>query len=110
MTAQEVLGTLEGLGKPQTAAMYKRHGSGKNVFGVLTSDIAKFQKKIKVDNALAIDLCHERADCTLLPMRNVYQSLPHHRLQTNTGAPRAYHDGTRVQRFPARFPGIHRAR
>ena len=56
MNAQEILTTLETLGKPQTAAIYRRHGSGDNVFGVLTSEIAKLQKKIKVDHALAMEL------------------------------------------------------
>jgi 3-methyladenine DNA glycosylase AlkD len=56
MKAQEIVGTLKKLGKPQTAAIYKRHGSGDNVFGVLTSEIAKLQKTIKVDQALAMDL------------------------------------------------------
>ncbi len=56
MNAQEILATLKRLGKPQTAAIYKRHGSGDNVFGVLTSEIAKLQKKINVDHALAQDL------------------------------------------------------
>lgn len=56
MNAQEILATLEKLGKPQTAAIYKRHGAGDNVFGVLTSEIAKLQKKIKVDHALAMEL------------------------------------------------------
>ena len=37
MNAKEILATLKKLGKPQTAAIYKRHGSGDNVFGVLTS-------------------------------------------------------------------------
>jgi 3-methyladenine DNA glycosylase AlkD len=56
MNAQEILATLKKLGKPQTAAIYKRHQSGDNVFGVLTSEIAKLQKKIKVDHALALEL------------------------------------------------------
>jgi 3-methyladenine DNA glycosylase AlkD len=56
MKAQEILATLKKLGKPQTAAIYKRHGSGDNVFGVLTPEIAKLQKKIKVDHALAMEL------------------------------------------------------
>ena len=56
MNAQEVLATLKRLGKPQTAAIYKRHGSGSNVFGVLTSEIGKLQKKIKIDHALAMEL------------------------------------------------------
>jgi 3-methyladenine DNA glycosylase AlkD len=56
MNAQEILSTLEKLGKPQTAAIYQRHGSGDNVFGVLTTEIGKLQKKIKVDHALAMQL------------------------------------------------------
>ena len=56
MNAQQILSTLEKLGKPQTAAIYKRYGTGNNVFGVLTSEIAKLQKKIKVDHALALEL------------------------------------------------------
>lgn len=56
MNAQEVLTTLGNLGKPQTAAIYKRHLSGDNVFGVLTSEIGKLQKKINVDHNLAIEL------------------------------------------------------
>ena len=56
MTAKEILATLKQLGKAQTAAIYQRHGSGKNVFGVLTSEIAKLQKKIKVDHVLAMEL------------------------------------------------------
>jgi len=56
MNAKEILTTLKKQGKPQTAEIYKRHGSGDNVFGVLTSEIAKLQKKIKVDHALAMEL------------------------------------------------------
>ena len=56
MTATEVLSTLKRLGKPQTAAIYQRLGSGDNVFGVLTSEIGKLQKKIKADHALAMEL------------------------------------------------------
>jgi len=56
MNAQEIVTTLEKLGKPQTAAIYKRYGSGDKVFGVLTSEIARLQKKIKVDQALAMEL------------------------------------------------------
>lgn len=56
MTAKEILAALRKSGKPQTAAIYKRHGSGDNVFGVLTTEIGKLQKKIKTDHALALDL------------------------------------------------------
>lgn len=56
MNAKEILAALKQAGKPQTAAIYKRHGAGDNVFGVLTTEIAKLQKKIKVDHALALEL------------------------------------------------------
>jgi 3-methyladenine DNA glycosylase AlkD len=56
MKLEDILATLAALGKPQTAAIYKRHGSGDNVHGVLTSEVAKLAKKIKVDHALALKL------------------------------------------------------
>jgi 3-methyladenine DNA glycosylase AlkD len=56
MNVEDILATLKTLGKPQTAAIYKRHGSGDNVYGVLTSEITKIKKKIKVDHALAMEL------------------------------------------------------
>jgi 3-methyladenine DNA glycosylase AlkD len=56
MTTPEVLSVLKKAGKPQTAAIYKRYGTGDNVFGTLTSEIGKLQKKIKVDHALALEL------------------------------------------------------
>lgn len=69
MNAQEILATLKKLGKPQTAAIYRRHGSGDNVFGVLTSELAKLQKKIKVDHALAMELWKtENAEARVLAL------------------------------------------
>ncbi len=56
MNAQEILTTLKKSGKPSTAAIYRRHGAGNDVYGTLTSEIAKLQKKIKVDHALAMEL------------------------------------------------------
>ena len=56
MITKEVLATLKKLGKPQTAAIYRRHGAGDNVFGTLTSEIAKLRKKIKVNHELADEL------------------------------------------------------
>lgn len=56
MNALEILSTLKAAGKPQTATIYKRHGSGDNVFGVLTSEITKIRKKIKGDHELAMQL------------------------------------------------------
>jgi 3-methyladenine DNA glycosylase AlkD len=56
MNAQAILTELRKLGKPGTAAIYRRHGSGDNVFGVLTSELVKLQKRIKVDHSLALEL------------------------------------------------------
>jgi hypothetical protein len=56
MKTREILADLKKHGKPQTAAIYKRWGSGDNVFGVLTSEIAKLRKKLESDRALALDL------------------------------------------------------
>ena len=56
MNIQEVMAALKKLGKPQTAAIYKRYESGDNVFGVLTSEIAKLHKKIKIDHPLGVKL------------------------------------------------------
>lgn len=56
MTAREILATLKKAGKPQTRAIYKRYGTGDNVFGALTSELAKLQKKIGIDHALAMEL------------------------------------------------------
>lgn len=53
MEVADILAKLKSQGKPQTAAIYQRHGSGENVFGVLTSDITRLQNKIKVNHVLA---------------------------------------------------------
>lgn len=70
MNTQVILATLKKLGKPQTVAIYKRHGSGDNVFGTLTSDIAKLQKKIKIDHSLAMELWKtENAEARVLALQ-----------------------------------------
>lgn len=56
MNAPDILATLKKLGKAQTAAIYQRHGAGDNVFGTLSSEIGKLQKKIKLDHTLAMEL------------------------------------------------------
>ena len=56
MNTKEVLATLKKGGKPSRAVIYKRHGATDDVYGTLTSEILKLQKKIKVDHALAMDL------------------------------------------------------
>jgi 3-methyladenine DNA glycosylase AlkD len=68
-TASELLSTLQHLGRPQIAAIYKRHGSGENVFGVLTSEIAKLGKKLKVNQPLALELWKtENAEARILAL------------------------------------------
>jgi len=62
MTTPEILSVLKKAGKPQTAAIYKHYGTGDNVFGTLTSEIGKLQKKITVDHALALELVVVLAD------------------------------------------------
>jgi 3-methyladenine DNA glycosylase AlkD len=56
MNAHDVLAMLKKLGNPRTAAIYKRHGAGENVFGVLTAEIVKIRKRIRVNHALAMEL------------------------------------------------------
>jgi 3-methyladenine DNA glycosylase AlkD len=56
MNTKEILATLKKAGKPQTAAIYKRYGTGDNVFGALTSEIAKLRKKITIDHELSREL------------------------------------------------------
>lgn len=56
MNADEVLAALQQRGKPQTAAIYRRHGSGDDVCGVLTSELGKLRKKIRTDHDLAMEL------------------------------------------------------
>jgi 3-methyladenine DNA glycosylase AlkD len=52
----DLLAKLKKLGKPQTAAIYKRFGSGDNVFGTLTSEIGKLRKTVGTDHDLALKL------------------------------------------------------
>jgi len=70
VTAAEILAALKKLGKPSTAAIYKRHGAGDDVYGVLTSEIGKLVKKIKVDHALALELWKSgNADARMLSLQ-----------------------------------------
>jgi 3-methyladenine DNA glycosylase AlkD len=97
MTAQDILETLKKLGKPQTAAIYKRHGAGDNVFGVLTPEIARLQKKIKVDQALAMELWKTgNAEARLLALQ-----VADPQKLTRAGADALVKDG------PVRFIGIY---
>ena len=56
MTDSEVLAQLEALGTEQARKTYARHGVGANQYGVSYADLGKLKKKIKTDNALALDL------------------------------------------------------
>jgi 3-methyladenine DNA glycosylase AlkD len=99
MNTQDILVTLERRGKPQTAAIYKRHGSGDHVFGVLTSEIAKLQKQIKVDHALALELWKTgNAEARVLALQVADSSK-----LTRTDADRLLKDG------PVRFIGCYLA-
>jgi len=53
MTLAETLKDLEALGTEQNRKIYKRHGSPDNLYGVSFAALAKLQKKIRVDHALA---------------------------------------------------------
>src|SRR5215471_14036909 len=89
MNAVQILATLRKLGKPETAAIYKRHGSGDNVFGTLTSDIAKLQKRIKVDHTLAVELWKTgNAEARILALQ-----VSDPRRLTRAGANRLLRDG-----------------
>lgn len=55
--ASEILAELESLGSEQTRKTYRRHGVGDNQYGVLFSAMEKLKKRIKIDHALALELC-----------------------------------------------------
>jgi 3-methyladenine DNA glycosylase AlkD len=56
MNLQETLDSLKSAGKEQTRKTYRRHGAGEDCYGVSTPDLARLQKKIKMDHALAGEL------------------------------------------------------
>ena len=56
MNAAEILQTLKASGKDTTAQIYRRHGALGDVLGVLYSDLAKLQKRIKTDHATALEI------------------------------------------------------
>ena len=56
MTFDEIMAKLKALGKAHTAKLYRRHGTGDNVFGVSFAEIGKLKKKIKTDHDLALQL------------------------------------------------------
>jgi 3-methyladenine DNA glycosylase AlkD len=56
MTAAEVLRELETLGTEQNRKLYRRHGAGDKLYGVSFANITKLQKRIKQDQAMAVEL------------------------------------------------------
>jgi 3-methyladenine DNA glycosylase AlkD len=56
MNAQEILDELQALGKPSIKKVLINHGAREPYFGVSVEDLKKFQKRIKKDHALALDL------------------------------------------------------
>jgi 3-methyladenine DNA glycosylase AlkD len=56
MTAAEVLRELETLGTEQNRKIYRRHGAGDKLYGVSFANITKLQKRIKQDQAMAVEL------------------------------------------------------
>lgn len=56
MTAKQILKELKPLGSEATKRTLLRHGAKEPVFGVKVGDLKKFQKKIKKDYQLALDL------------------------------------------------------
>ncbi len=54
--ANVILGELEALGTEQARKTYMRHGVSDNTFGVSYSDLGKFQKKLKTNHDIALDL------------------------------------------------------
>lgn len=56
MTLEEVMSQLEQLGSEQTRKTWRNHGAKGEIFGVKIGDMKVIQKKIKRDQALALEL------------------------------------------------------
>lgn len=56
MNLADVMGELESLGSEQTRKTFRNHGAPENMFGVKVGDLKKVLKKIKGQQALALDL------------------------------------------------------
>ena len=56
MNLKETMLELESLGSEQTRKTWLRHGAAEPMFGVKFGDLAKIQKRIKVDHALSAEL------------------------------------------------------
>jgi 3-methyladenine DNA glycosylase AlkD len=55
-SASAIIAEMERLGTEQARKTYKRHGVGDNVLGVSYADLGKFEKKLKINHAIALDL------------------------------------------------------
>jgi 3-methyladenine DNA glycosylase AlkD len=67
MYLKDVMQDLEALGSEQTRKTWRRHGAAEPMFGVKFGDLAKLQKRIKVNHALAAELWKtENHDARLL--------------------------------------------
>jgi 3-methyladenine DNA glycosylase AlkD len=60
MEFEEVMKELKRLGTAQNRKIYKRHGSGDNLFGVSFANLRKMGKKIKSDHDLAKKLWNSK--------------------------------------------------
>ncbi|MEZ6115816.1 MAG: DNA alkylation repair protein [Pirellulaceae bacterium] len=56
MNLQEVMSELESFGSAQTVKIYRNHGAQGDMFGVKVGDLKKILKKIKGNQALAMEL------------------------------------------------------
>jgi 3-methyladenine DNA glycosylase AlkD len=56
MNLNDAMKELEALGSEQTRKTWHRHGAAEPMFGVKFGDLAKLQKRIKVNHALASEL------------------------------------------------------
>ncbi len=54
--AKSILTEMETLGTEQARKTYQRHGVGDKVYGVSYADLGKFQKKLKTNHKIALDL------------------------------------------------------
>lgn len=56
LSVHEIMRELQTLGTAQNMKIFKRHGSGENVFGVSFANLNALKKRIKTNHALALDL------------------------------------------------------
>lgn len=53
---KEIMEELESLGTEQSRKIYRRHGAGDNHFGVSFANLYKLQKRLKINQELAVQL------------------------------------------------------